>query len=71
MSICTNHPKRCKYCVFCNYWISDIKLKFKNSNAGYEYEQSTEGKCVKMNWTTRTNSSCNKYEPSIDAKKLL
>lgn len=71
MAVCRNHPKRCKHCVFCNYWISDIKLKFINSTVGYEYEHYTKGKCAKSNCTTYTYSSCQKYEPSIDAKKLL
>ena len=71
MGLCRNHPKRCKYCVFCNYWISDIKLKFINSTVGYEYEQNADGKCVKKNNSTRAYSSCPKFEPSADAKKLL
>lgn len=71
MGLCRNHPKKCKHCVFCNYWISDIKLKFISPTSGYEYEQYTDGKCAKKGHTCRAYSSCVHYEPSVEAKKLL
>ena len=66
-----NHPKKCKKCVFCNYWIGNAELKFINSTVGYEYEQYAEGKCAKQNSTKKAYLTCNKYSPSIDALKLL
>jgi len=66
-----NHPKRKKCCVFCNYWLGDAGMKFVNSTVGYEYEHDAKGPCTKRNCSTSTYTSCQHYEPSIDAKKLL
>lgn len=72
MSKVTHHPKRAKKCVFCNNWIGDAELKFVNSNVGYQYETLAKGKCTKKNGaSTDAVYNCPKYEPSIDAKKLL
>ena len=71
MALTRRHPKTSKVCAFCNYWMSDIKLKFINSTVGYEYENYTRGKCAKTNCTTRAYTSCARYEPGVDAKKLL
>lgn len=71
MALGRKHPKRNKVCAFCNYWVSDLKMKFINSTVGYEFEQYTKGKCAKTNCTTNAYITCPKYEPGIDAKKLL
>ena len=71
MALTRRHPKQSKVCAFCNYWESDIKLKCINSTVGYEYEHYTSGKCMKTNCKTQAYVSCAKYEPSVDAKKLL
>lgn len=71
MGLYRNHPRKCKTCVFCNYWISDIKLRFVSPSVGYEYESYTNGKCAKSGSTTRAYSSCAYYQPSTDARKLL
>lgn len=71
-SMYRHHPKRAKNCVFCNYWIGDAKMRFVNSVAGFEYDGCVKGKCIKKNGaSTSAYSSCPKYEPSIDAQKLL
>ena len=66
-----NHPKRCKHCVFCNYWMGDAELKFVSSTVGYEYESYAEGKCAKQNSTKKAYLSCNAYTPSPEAAKVL
>lgn len=71
MALTRRHPKQSKVCAFCNYWASDIELKFINSTVGYEYENYTYGKCMKTNCKTQAHISCTKYEPSMEAKKLL
>lgn len=68
------HPKRNKYCVFCNYWMGNANLAFINSNAGYEFDSSVNAKCAKMNNNRISNynaGGCIGYEPSIEARKLL
>lgn len=49
MSKYTHHPKRAKNCVFCNNWIGDAQMQFKNAIVGYEYEASAKGKCARKN----------------------
>lgn len=72
MAIVRHHPKRCKLCVFCNYWFGDAKMKFYNSVVGYEYDNSVKGKCAKRNGAmTSAGYTCNNYAPSVDAGKLL
>lgn len=72
MSKYTHHPKRAKNCVFCNNWIGDAQMQFKNAIVGYEYEATTKGKCTRRNGaSTGACYSCPSYEPSMDAKKLL
>ncbi len=48
MALTRRHPKTSKVCAFCNYWMSDIKLKFINSTVGYEYESYTRGSAQKQ-----------------------
>lgn len=72
MSKYTHHPKRAKNCVFCNNWIGDAQMKFKNSIMGYEYEAVAKGKCTRRNGAVTSSCySCQNYEPSMDAKRLL
>ena len=71
MAKCRNHPKRCKQCVFCNYWFGNADLKFISSTVGYEYENYAQGKCAKKNVNVKAYQSCSLYKPSIDASKLL
>ena len=66
-----NHPRNKKTCVFCNYWLGDAGIKFVNSTVGYEYELTAKGSCTKRNCSTPTHVSCQNYEPSMDAKRLL
>lgn len=65
------HPKRNKYCVFCKYWTGEADMKFINSTVGYEYEHDAKGKCMKKDCNMLAYSACQRYEPSIDAEKLL
>lgn len=67
------HPKRNKYCAYCNYWLGDAKLKFVSNGMGFEFDQRAKGKCIKANGSPRdAGSGCTaNYEPSPDAKKLL
>jgi len=67
----TDHPKRCKYCVFCEYWTGDANMVLTSPIAGYTYENSARGKCVKGNMTIHAGGTCSKYEPSREAKKLM
>lgn len=72
MATYKHHPKRAKNCVFCNYWIGDAGMKFVNSVTGYEYEGAANGRCTKRNGAnTSAAYSCTKYEPSMEAKRLL
>lgn len=72
MTMYKHHPKRAKNCVFCHYWIGDAKMKFINSNTGYEYDGSAKGKCTKRNGaSTVAVYNCRDYAPSVDASKLL
>lgn len=66
-----NHPKRCKQCAFCNFWIGNAELKFINSTVGYEYEYYSQGKCAKKSTNVKAYQSCGLYTPSLDAQKLL
>lgn len=71
-SIHRNHPKRAKYCVFCKYWFGDAGMKYLNNAQGFEYDGSAKGKCAKRDGAvTLATITCSKYEPSIDAQKLL
>ncbi len=65
------HPRNSKICAFCEYWSSNMDMKFINSTVGYEYELYSQGKCMKKNTTTQTHVSCNFYTPSREAQKLL
>ena len=65
------HPRNSKICVFCEYWTGDAGLKFINSTTGYEYELTASGKCTKKNVNEQTHCSCNFYEPSREARKLM
>lgn len=72
MTMYKHHPKRAKNCVLCHYWIGDAKMKFVNSNTGYEYNGNVKGKCIKRNGaSTAAVYSCRDYAPSVDASKLL
>lgn len=67
-----NHPKRGNKCVFCNNWIGDAKMKFVSTSVGYEYDDHAFGTCTKLNTKKNAGYGCqNKYEPSMDAKRLL
>lgn len=71
-TIYKHHPKRAKNCVFCNNWLGDAGMRFIGSGVGYEYDGSVKGKCTRRNGaSTSASYSCPKYEPSMDAKKLL
>lgn len=68
------HPKRNHCCAFCNNWIGDAGLRFVNNSIGYEFEASITAMCPKTNNRRAANyyaGSCSKYEPSMDARKLL
>ena len=71
MARTTNHPKRCKKCVFCNYWMGDAKLKFVNTTVGYEYDNIARGKCMQRNMSIDANNTCFRYAPNMAASKLL
>lgn len=72
MTMYKHHPKRAKNCVLYHYWIGNAKMKFVNSNTGYEYDGNVKGKCIKRNGaSTAAVYSCRDYAPSVDASKLL
>ena len=73
MSMITARPKISKYCAFCNYWTGDAKMEFVSMGAGYKFDNSACGKCIKRGGSvTRAGSHCSHdYEPSIEAKKLM
>ena len=73
MSMMTARPKISKYCVFCNYWTGDAKMEFVSMGAGYKFDNSACGKCIKKGGSiTRAGSSCPTYfEPNLEAKKLM
>lgn len=65
------HPKSCKCCVFCKYWSGDADLRLVNSVVGYEFEMYSDGRCTMNNCVKRAYLSCNRFEPSYEASKLL
>ena len=70
--IVKSHPKKDNRCVFCNNWIGDAKMKFVNTSLGYEYDDHVLGTCTKKNCSKHAGNLCrDKYEPSMDAKRLL
>lgn len=72
MSKYTHYPKGARNCVFCNSWIGDAQMKFKNAVVGYEYDATAKGQCTRRNGaSTDACYSWQNYEPSMDAKKLL
>ncbi len=54
----------------CNYWTSDIKLKFIGPAVGYMFEMYTDGKSAKSHICCAYSSHVHN-EPSMYAKKLL
>jgi hypothetical protein len=68
-------PKYSKLCAFCEYWTGDCGLKFISIGAGYEFDNTASGKCIKKNGAVThagaSASSCHYYEPSREAKKLM
>lgn len=70
----TAHPKKSKYCVFCNRWDGDAKLTLVNSSVGFKFVPNVFGKCAIKNAqrpASFTGSTCKDYSPSREAEKLL
>ncbi len=68
------HPKRNRYCAFCNYWMGNADPVFVNNNVGFSFDSNVKAKCTKMNNDRLANynaGGCPRYEPSIEARKLL
>ena len=66
------HPKHTKRCVFCNYWMGDAEMEYVSVQQGFRYDSTKKGKCLKHGDSLRDAcTSCDKYEPSMEAKKLI
>jgi hypothetical protein len=69
------HPKSGKKCAFCKRWNGDANLEFKSPSAGYLITVGVFGKCMAsasgINQPSTGGTSCNKYEPSVEASRLL
>ena len=66
------HPKHTKRCVFCNFWMGDAEMEYVSVQQGYRYDGTKKGKCLKHGGSLRDScTSCDKYEPSMEAKRLL
>lgn len=66
------HPRRNKACVFCNNWMGRANSRYIDSYVGYEFDSGASGECTKKNGSiTTASSSCSKYEPGMDARRLL
>ena len=69
----TVNPKREKRCAVCKRWIGNAELEFKSPTIGFQYTTCVSGKFVVNNSRCASNdgSVCKKYEPSVEASKLL
>jgi hypothetical protein len=67
------HPKNGKRCAFCKRWNGNANLTFKNPQAGFEYMLGVYGKCManNSNQPSSGGTSCPKYEPNVEAYRLL
>ena len=65
------HPKYHKNCIFCNKWMGEAKLTFISNTVGYEFDSSVKGKCLCGSEHTAIYGCTTKFEPTIEAKKLL
>lgn len=67
-----HHPKFSQRCVYCNYWIGNAGMELVTPAAGYKYDAGAQGKCTKKSGAIMpATCSCQKYEPSMEAKRLL
>ena len=75
MSKTYGKPTTHKYCAFCQYWMGDAKLEFKNQQFGFSFEGSASGKCAKQGNLTKSagyNSCyCKYYAPNEKVKIML
>lgn len=68
----TVHPKRTKCCALCKSWDGDANLTLVNQDVGFRADNSKRGKCAKSNNNSKFgNESCSKYEPSVEASRIL
>lgn len=69
------HPKQVKFCVFCKRWNGNADLEFKSPTAGFQFTTGVPGKCMATNGvigsTGNNTSNCKRYEPSVEASRLL
>ena len=69
------HPKSGKKCAFCKRWAGDANLEFRSPSAGYMITTGVMGKCMAsasgLNMASTAGTACNKYEPSVEASRLL
>jgi hypothetical protein len=67
------HPKNGPKCAFCKRWTGDADLVFKHPTTGFEFSAGVFGKCMATNSTQPSTggSSCKKYEPSVEASRIL
>ena len=73
MAVATYHPKRGPKCAFCKRWDGDAKLTFKSPVVGFQYTTGVYGKCMatNSNQASTNGAGCKKYEPSVEASRLL
>ena len=71
----TAHPKKGKKCAFCKRWDGNADLEFKGPSTGFLITTGVTGKCMAsssgLNMASTAGATCSKYEPSVEASRLL
>ncbi len=75
MSKTYGKPTTHKYCVFCQYWVGDAGLEFKNPQLGFQFESTASGKCAKIGNNMKTagynSCACKYFTPNEKARIMM